>query len=207
MTPGVRQFVRVVVPGDAGRRRLSNQRLHRHFLPDPHRHRRDELFQLCRPAEPAAARRDRRRARHRDPAAGQPPCRRRRSRQGGARSRARRPSWRCCCACPRRWRWRSAPGRWCRRCSRAGGSAQPMRRSPRMTLAIIVARPPRLCAGQGADARLLRAAGHGDAGQDRGRRPGRQHRAQFRPDPAVRDRRAGRGDRDLLVAQLRRSST
>ena len=41
--------------GDAGRGRLSGQRVHRHLLPHPHRHRRGQLVQLCRPPQPAAA--------------------------------------------------------------------------------------------------------------------------------------------------------
>ena len=71
-------------PGHVRRRRLPDQRLHRHVLPGPHRHRLAELFQLRRPPEPAATGSHRRRARHGHPAAGQPPCRRRRAGQGGA---------------------------------------------------------------------------------------------------------------------------
>ena len=84
MTPGVRQFVRVVIPATLGAGVYQISAFIDTFFLDPDRHRRDELFQLCRPPQPAAARRDRRRARHRDPAAGQPPRRRRRAEQAAA---------------------------------------------------------------------------------------------------------------------------
>jgi putative peptidoglycan lipid II flippase len=55
ITPGVRQFVRVVIPATLGAGVYQISALHRHVLPDAHRHRRDELFQLRRPPQSIAA--------------------------------------------------------------------------------------------------------------------------------------------------------
>ncbi len=108
MTPGVRQFVRVVIPATlgAGVYQISAF-IDTFFLARigtgalSYFNYADRLNQLPLGVIGAAL----------GTAilpAGQPHVGAERAGQGGDASRARRPSWRCCCACPPRSRWRSA---------------------------------------------------------------------------------------------------
>ena len=70
-------------------------------------------------------------------------------------------------------------------------------------LARLCPRPAGLRPGEGAGAGLLRAQGHQDAGQDRGRLPGRQHRPHPDPDLAARRGRHRARDRARGLAERR----
>ena len=159
MTPAVKRAVVLILPATFGGGHLPDQPVLLRLLRLPARRGLARLSQLCRPAEPAAAGDHRHRARHRDPARRSAAAIDRVATRTAARVQGRAFELAHAADPARRARaGGDAPGRSSRALFQGGRFTAEDAAITANVLAILVTGLPGLCADQGADPRLLRAA-------------------------------------------------